>query len=72
MRRVSGSFSGGGEILTDPGPIKLHGFQELLSLLRVVGIVSHTEQRGFSLDKPFSELLPAGFRRPAAIQRQKL
>lgn len=60
-----------GEILTDPGPIKLHGSQKLLSLLRIVGIVSHTEEGGFSLDKPFSELLPVRFRRPTTFQYSK-
>ena len=57
-----------GEIPTDPGPIELHGFQELLSLRRVVRIVSYTEQRSLGLDKPFSELLAVGLGRPATLQ----
>ena len=54
--------------MTDPGPIKLHGFQEPLSLMRVVSIVSHAKECGFSLDKAFSELLPVRFRRPTTFQ----
>lgn len=56
------------KILTDPGPIKLHERQELLSLNRVVGIVSHTKQRRLSLYETLPELLPVGSRRPAAVQ----
>ena len=57
-----------GEILTHPRPIELHGFQELLSLPRVVRIVPHTEQRGLGLDEPSSELLAVRFRRSATLQ----
>jgi hypothetical protein len=47
-----------GEILTDPGPIKLHESQEFFSLPRVIRIISHTEQCCFSLYETFPELLP--------------
>ena len=57
-------------ILTDPGPIKLHGPQEFLSLLCVIDIVSHSEQSGFSLDESFSELLPVRSERRTTFQHQ--
>ena len=61
-----------GEILTDPGPIKPHRFQELPSLRRIVFIVPHTEQRGLGLNEPFSELLPVRFKEPTTCQHSAL
>ena len=54
--------------MTDPRPIKLHGLQELLSLPRVICVVSHTKQCGLSFDKTFSEFLAIKSKGPAALQ----
>lgn len=57
--RIISAVSSRGRDLTDPGPIKLHEFQESVSFVRDVGIVSHTEKCCFSLYETSPELLPS-------------
>lgn len=57
-----------GETLTDLSPIEFHGLQELLPLRRVISLVPHAEQRGFSLYETFSEFLPVRSKEPADFQ----